>query len=406
MAASSALASPPTFTHDVASIFYRRCVRCHRHGEIGRMPLVTYRDARPYAKAIREQVMTGQMPPWPADPRVGALKDETRLLPAERAALIAWVEAGAPEGTGRPPATPRFTDGWTIGKPDLEIPLPREVTVPATGAQANLYFEIDTGLGEDRWVTGIEIRPGNRRVVHHLTVFVLPPEAARAPKLPGIPCTDEFFEAAELKHQREAPNTPAAIGRQYLFSWTPGSGPYVSAPDAARFIPAGSRLRLEVHYAPTGKPEVDRSRIGLIFAKQPPARRVATLVATNEQLAIPPGEARYEAKACMLITRPVRLTALKPHMHLRGHDIRFDLRFPDGRELELLSVPRWDFDWQLTYTLKTPLELSPGTRLEVTAHYDNSAQNRSNPDPSRYVIWDEQSTGEMLAGMLTVDEPR
>jgi hypothetical protein len=189
-----------------------------------------------------------------------------------------------------------------------------------------------------------------------------------------------------------------------LYSWTPGSAPFVAPASEARLLIGGSQLVFEVHYAPNGKATSDQSRMGIVFAK-PPKRRVLTIVSSNESIGIPPGEPNYENGTCLLITREITLVSLKPHMHLRGRDMRFDLEDVDGQKSTLLFVPKWDFNWQLTYQLRTPRVLKPGARIHILAHFDNSARNKANPDPTKYVIWDDQSTGEMLSGMITVSEP-
>ena len=370
------------------------------------MSLTSYAKVRPYAKAIRDELISGSMPPWLADRHVGHFENDPRLTDDELSTIVKWVAAGAKEGNRRDlPSPPKFVEGWAMGKPDVEFALPKPVEVPAKGALPNLYFTVDTNLAEDHFVSGIEIRPGNREVVHHITVFIEQKERRQFRKQPAIACTDTYFEEAALREQREHSDALALSKRQYLYSWTPGSNPF-SAPDGSgRLIPAGSRLVFEVHYAPNGTPTTDRSRIGLRFVTRPVRKEVLTLVETNEAIRIPPRDPNYEAEACMLITREVVLTALKPHMHLRGHDMRFDVEFPDGRKQALLLVPNWNFDWQLTYQLAQPLTLPPGARIRIVAHYDNSPRNRRNPDPNKSVIWDDQSTGEMLAGMITLEEP-
>jgi hypothetical protein len=401
----AAVAAPPTFTRDVAPILYARCVRCHRPGEIGPMALTTYKQARPYAKAIRDEILARTMPPWKADPQFGQFANDDRLTEAEVATLVRWVEGGATEGPAAAlPPLPRFVDGWNIGKPDLEIALPQPVAVPRSGTLDNQYFTVPTGLTEDRWVSAIEIRPGNRRVLHHATVFLVGGGGDDGP--PGVPCRDAKWAEQVIARARERARRGGLFAREYLYSWTPGSSPFAAPPGGARRIPAGAQIVFEMHYAPNGQATEDRTRIGLVFQRAPVVARVRTVTVTQQALEIPPGEPNYAASACYYFARPEQLLALKPHMHLRGRDMRFTVAWPDGRREVVLFVPRWDFDWQLTYVLRKPLALEPGARVEIEAHFDNSAKNPRNPDPTRTVVWDELSTGEMLAGMLTLAEDR
>jgi mono/diheme cytochrome c family protein len=400
-----AYAAAPTYGDAVASVLNRRCVSCHRPGGTAPMSLLGYEHVRPYAKAIRDEVVAHTMPPWYADPRFGHFANDARLSEDEIATIVRWVAGGAPRGTGAPHESFHVAPGWAIGAPDHVVSLPRVVEVPAKGEQPNLYLSVPSGLAEDRWVSAMEIRPGNPSVLHHITVFVETPRTRQLPREAAIVCTDPFFEEAALRHARERAGELVTVGRRYLYSWTPGTGPLTAPSGGAILLPAGSSLVFEMHYVPKGKATTDRSAIGFRFAKAPPTLDVSTLVATNESIGIPPGASNYEASACLFLTREVTLLAIKPHMHLRGKDILFEAEFPSRKRETLLSVPRWNFDWQLTYKLVEPQKLPAGTRVRVIAHYDNSSANKRNPDPTRFVVWDNQSTGEMLAGMMTVSEP-
>ena len=373
------------------------------------MSLVTYKDARPYAKAIRDEIVARTMPPWKADPAIGHFANDARLSHEETRTLVQWVAAGAPQGdpssAPRPPASP---SGWRIGKPDVELALPLAVDVPRDGVLDNQYFSVPTGFTTDRWIEKMEIRPGNRRVLHHATVFIVPAAGTSdGSESPGVKCTDAQWAEAVLEREKHKVSRGGVLDREYLFSWTPGSGPFSAGAGAARRIPAGATLVFEMHYAPDGKaPTTDRTAIGFVFAKAPVTEQIDTVTITNRNLEIPPGDANFEAKACYLFARARRLLSLKPHMHLRGKDFSFTLVSRSGARTPLLSVPTWDFDWQLTYVLGEPVELVPGDRIEVVAHYDNSAQNRRNPDATLTATWDESTTGEMLAGMLVLASPR
>ena len=391
---TGAAGAAPTFRRDVAPILYARCVSCHRPGQIGPMPLLTYAQVRPWAASIRDEVAARTMPPWRADPRHGAFANDPRLTPDQIRTIVAWVEARAPEGGGRAPAPPRFPgDEWNIGRPDAVLAAPREFLVPARGEPELQYFVLDGSWPADRWVTAAEIRPGARNVVHHATVFVIPGPGGELPPAAGY--------GAACDKRAPAPPRKGALARDYLFSWSPGSPPFSAPAGAARLLPAGARLLLEVHYTTNGKPTSDRTRVGLAFAPGPTRARVDTIVAQNRAIVIPPNEADYRASACVELARPVTLLELKPHMHLRGREMTFTLVTPDGGRELLLAVRDWDFAWQLSYRLKSPRPLPAGARILVDARYDNSAANKANPAPEQEVLWDEWSSGEMLAGMIT-----
>jgi len=393
----SAPARTPTFSREVAPILHARCASCHRPNQIGPMPLLTYAQVRPWAKAIRDEVLARTMPPWRADPKVGSFSNDARLTDSELRTLVAWAEGGAPEGSSRVSAPPPGSESeWNIGAPDLELAMPREFVVPAKGDLDLQYFTVSPVHTEDRWITAAEIRPGARAVVHHATVYVLPPPGGSLPPDPG-------FGAACDKTTPPPPRT-GGMARDYLFSWSPGSPPFVAPKGAGRLLPAGARLLFELHYTPRGEAIADRTRIALRFSPRPAKTRVDTLVAQNRRIVIPPGEPDYRASACVEFARPVTLLELKPHMHLRGRSMRFTLVEPGGKKELLLSVPDYSFDWQLAYRLRTPRAIAAGARIVVDASYDNSARNKLNPDPAQEVHWDEWWRGEMLAGMITFSE--
>ncbi len=385
----------PTFSRDIAPILKARCVACHRPGQIGPMPLISYKQVRPWAKSIRDEVVTRRMPPWRADPAFGHFENDPQLDERARKLIAAWAEGGAPEGDPR--ATPRparFDGEWNIGKPDAELAMPRAFTVPPKGELDLQYFTVDPGNKEDRYITAAEIRAGAAEVVHHAAVYIVPAPGGELPPDPdfGAPC-----DKKTAPRPRKGPRA-----RDYLFSWSPGSPPFVAPPGSARILPAGARLLFELHYTTVGRPVSDRTRIALRFGKTRPAARVFTIVAENRAIVIPPRDPDYRASACIEISRPVTLIELKPHMHLRGRAMTFTLVEPAGRREVLLSVPDWSFDWQLAYRLARPRLLPVGARIEVDARYDNSAANKANPAPDQEVRWDDWWMAEMLAGMITV----
>ncbi|MGH9658101.1 MAG: c-type cytochrome, partial [Bryobacteraceae bacterium] len=354
-----------------------RCAECHRAGEAAPMSLVTYAEVRPWAKAIQERVLEGKMPPWPASPKHGSFLNDRRLSEREIATVVEWVKAGAPEGDARElPPPPKFESGWMMGKPDAVFELPSENDVPAEGVVAYQHFTVDPRFDEDKWVQAAEIRPGNRGVVHHIIVFVRPPGA-------------ESNEA-----------TPAVrTGRDYhLVGFAPGEQPKVYQPGTAKLVKAGSKLVFQVHYTPNGKAAKDRSRVGFLFAKAAPAHEAHTSMALNARFAIPAGAANHEVTSTWTAKEDVRLERFMPHMHLRGKDFKYTAVFPDGRSEVLLEVPKYDFNWQLMYVLKEPLRLPKGTRIDCVAHFDNSANNKYNPDPMKEVRWGPQTWEEMMIG--------
>ena len=374
---ASGPASPSvSFTKDVAPILYNRCIECHRPGEIAPMSLVTYQDARPWAKSIKQRVVERSMPPWSADSRhAGKFTNDPSLSQKEVDTIVAWVNGGAPKGEDKdlPPA-PKFTEGWTIGKPDAVLSMQEEYAVPADGTVPYLYFTIPTGFTEDKWVRAMEIRPGNRGVVHHVIAFSQDPGGSR----------DGGGEA-----QR---------GRNQLGGVTPNKTGVTFGPGTARLIKAGSNIVFQMHYTTNGEATKDRTSIGLIFTKEPPTRTLATGNALNARFVIPPGEANHEVKSSTTFREDVHLTSFMPHMHYRGKDFTYTAVYPDGRSEVLLSVPKYDFNWQLTYVLKEPVSLPKGTRLDCVAHFDNSAGNKFNPDPAKEVRWGDQTWEEMMIG--------
>jgi Copper type II ascorbate-dependent monooxygenase, C-terminal domain len=361
-----------TFTKDVAPILYNRCIECHRPGEIAPMSLLTYQDARPWAKSIRQRVADRSMPPWSADPHYGRFSNDPSLSQKEIDTIVAWVDAGSSKGDDKDmPPTPKFVEGWTIGKPDVVLSMQEEYSIPAEGTVPYLYFTIPTGFKEDKWIQAMEIRPGNRAVVHHVIAFAQDPGANRR---------------------------SAEQGRGQLGGITPNKTGVTFSPGTARLIKAGSNIVFQMHYTTNGEATKDRTSIGLIFAKEPPTRTLVTGNALNSRFVIPPGDSNYEVKSSTTFKEDVHLTSFMPHMHFRGKDFTYTAVYPDGRSEVLLSVPKYDFNWQLSYVLEKPVALPKGTRLDCVAHFDNSTKNKYNPDPTKEVRWGDQTWEEMMIG--------
>lgn len=411
LAAGLAAAQTPEFHKDVAPILQRHCQECHRPGEIGPMPLLTYQQARPWARAIRQAVVARIMPPWHADPHIGKFANDRSLSDAEIRTLAAWADAGAPEGDPKDAPPPlAFTEGWTIGKPDLVLDTGFDFEVPAQGAIEYTYFVVPTGFTEDRWVKEIEVRPGNRAVVHHIIAYVRPRGSAfiagARPGQPFVPAGAGQAPRTRLPQSDRATLYGINNGAYEMAAvYVPGGIAYRTLPGQARLIPAGADIVFQMHYTANGKPAKDRSKLGIVFAQEPPRERVVNAFIMNQSLRIPPGAAEHRVVGRVTLRRQARLQALFPHMHLRGKSFEYAVKFPSGEIRPLLRVPRYDFNWQLTYYLEQPLDLPAGAELIATAIYDNSANNRFNPDPTKEVFWGDQSWEEMLAGFVDLAIP-
>src|SRR5262245_53993999 len=399
----------PTFSRDVAPIFYDKCVGCHRPGEVAPMSLITYRDVRPWASAIREKVTTRVMPPWHADRQYGSFRNDLSLTQREIDTIATWVTAGAQEGNpSELPALPTFPEGWQIGQPDRVFEMQADYQIPAAGTIDYQYFEVPTNFTEDRWMQAGEVRAGDRAHVHHIIVYVREPKPSGRPNGVRKRTIPPAGAALPLPPAREPAPTDAparsaapAGGDAMLVNWAVGEDAPVYLPGTAKRIPAGSTLIFQVHYTTNGTASKDRSKIGLIFAKEPPARELRTGLISNALLSIPPNAANHEVEAEATFSEDVNVWTLHPHMHLRGKDMTYTAVYPDGRREILLRVPRFDFGWQTDYWLAQPLALPKGSKLYVSAHFDNSAANKGNPDPTSTVRWGDQTWEEMMIGFFT-----
>jgi hypothetical protein len=395
------LAAPPTFYKDILPILQKNCQSCHRAGEIGPMAFTDYRNTRPWAKSIKAAVLSRKMPPWFADSKYGHFANDRRLKEPEIGALVSWVDAGAPEGDAKDcPAPIHWKEGWGIS-PDVVYEMPQPFTIPATGTLDYAYIVFPTGFTKDTWVTAGEIRPGARSVVHHMSAIVRPPgEPWLKDAKPGVP----YFPPGGAQPETDMQAGLITMNDEFLVGYSPGMQPQRFDIDhSAKLIPAGSDIVLQVHYTPNGKITVqDQTRIVLTLAKTPPPRRFYSAVVNSAKWEIPPGDANYEGHARLTFGEPVELVFVQPHMHVRGKDMTVRLVYPGGETETLLSVPHYDFNWQIIYYLAKPLHLPQGTKVEVTAHWDNSANNPTNPDPTRTVRWGNQSSDEMLSVPLAV----
>jgi hypothetical protein len=392
------------------------------------MSLLTYKDARPWARSIREKVLQREMPPWHADPGYGQYSNDRRLTQQQIETIVAWVDQGAKEGEPKDlPAAPQLAEGWHIGKPDVVLTMPEEFTFAAEGPDEYRYFRIPTDFKEDVWVQAAEARPGNRKIVHHIIAFLTPPRPKPDPnakKLPPPP--KEFIEAfrknlifyEDGRLQRVKADAPVFDdgcatkeggsgifrdgsgkdddGRNFLCGMSPGRDADSWVPGTAKKIPAGSTIVLQVHYSRAGTEEKDRSSVGLIFAKQPPDKEVITRPVSNYHFQIPPGADNHEVTSCFTLPEDAHISSLMPHMHLRGKDMKVEAYYPDGRKAILLNVPHYSFSWQTNYYLKSPVAVPKGTRIVCTAHFDNSTKNRFNPDATKAVRFGDPTYDEMM----------
>jgi len=412
----------PTFSKDVAPIFYQRCVACHHPNDIAPMSLLDYKSARPWAKAIREAVLARKMPPWFADPHFGSFANDARLTAGEIETIKIWVDQGAREGDAADlPVTPVFTDGWRLGKPDIVIDIGQDFVVKP-GNDAYEHFVVPTNFTEGKWIRSAEIRPGNRRVVHHVHVSVVGDERqAGSTSIESMTGLQSFLvRDGTLTRVREdapvvddacaagAPDLPYLRGSQEgaLASFLPGRAPDRFPDGTAKWVPAGSRLEFVVHYARTsGGPQTDRTSVGLFVATAPPQRVLRRMDLRNFFFRIPPRSPSHEVKRCFTFEEDRLLLSITPHMHYRGHDVVYELSRPDGRREVLLAVPNYSFNWQLVYRFKEPIRVEKGSRLVVTTHYDNSPNNPANPDPARAIRWGDKSEEEMMTSWIEYLNP-
>lgn len=422
-----------TFTKEVAAILYKRCAQCHRPNDVAPFSVLTYKETRPWARSIREKVITREMPPWHADPHYGDFGNDARLTQNEIDTVVAWIDQGAKEGNPEDlpsaPAQVPQVDGWSIGTPDIVLAMPREVTVEPDAGDRYVYAIVRNVFKEDRWVQAAEVRPSNRRVVHHAIAHVVRPDAsARASEnKPGRDREKElaiFYKDGGLSRVKtDAPvvddgaSSPgggsvfkrgsgpdADVLTNWLTSYAPGKGPDIYPQGMAKLVPAGSSIVIQVHYsaflARPGQPEKDRTYVGLIFADKPVEREVKTLTIQNHYFRIPAGADNHLVTASFTIDEDAHLVSYMPHMHLRGKDMKYEVIYPGGRRETLLWVPRYNFGWQTVYWLKSPMTIPKGTRFIVTAHFDNSRGNKYNPDPTRDVRWGERTDDEMMMGYV------
>lgn len=373
---ASAAKTDVTYTKDIAPLLQAKCIECHRTEGLAPFNLQSYEQVRAWSKAIRKEVHEGRMPPWGLDPEVGEWSNDPTFSKEEMATLDAWLEGGQPKGNPKDMPEPlEFFEDWSIGKPDMIFEMPKEIVVPPEGVMPYQYHVTEMNIEEDLYVQSLEVLPGNRRVVHHIIVFLQPPAAVANAMSDGLTNT-------------------------MLDVYAPGSPAGINPPGVARLIPAGSKLQWQIHYTPTGEEERDQSRFGIILAKEKPKELMRTATAINMRFEIPPNTDNYRVESKMTIPKDATIYSYTPHMHYRGKAMDFFLKYPDGTEELACSIPKYDFNWQLDYFLQEPKKVPAGTEVRVVALFDNSTGNPYNPDPTKAVRWGEQTYEEMMMGGL------
>lgn len=381
-----AAARAVTFSETIAPIVYDNCVTCHRPGEAAPFSLISYDDVSKRGSLIAKVTESRYMPPWHAEPGFGDFADERRLTDAQIASIAEWVKQGMTRGdASKMPKLPVFTDGWQLGKPDLILEMPEAFEVPASGPDVYRNFAIPLGLTEDKWVRGVEYRPSNRRVVHHaIFQFVRAGAVADLVGVDGKP----GFRGAMLARM-----VPAFAPAGDLGGWAVGGTPRFLPSDLEWTINKNSDFVLQIHFHPTGKPETERSTIGLYFATTPPGRKVREIMAPGlfgvlANIDIPAGEKNYEVKASARTFANMRAYSVIAHAHYLGKEMKAIATLPDGSTKPMLWIKNWDFNWQDRYVYKQPVDLPKGTKIDVTITWDNSADNPHNPcNPPRRVQW-------------------
>jgi hypothetical protein len=423
-------ATVPTFAKDIAPIMFDKCATCHRPGEVAPMSLLSYDDARPWAKAIKNKVIAREMPPWGADPaHTLPMRNDRSLSEQQINTLVAWVDGGAPRGNDADmPSAPKFAEGWTYGvrPPDMILEMPAEFDIPAEGELPVENFYSKVPFSEDKFVQVVELRPGNRSVVHHAAIYFADlPDGATLDKFGRIVQNGQSGNARARSTELTLP------GSSKLLSFVPGRGVDVHRDDVGKRIPAGKYINWQIHYSPTGKPEKDRTRVGLWFNTKPVTHEILIRQAGDPLATTQGGSSLYRAEGLEVgyeandsstarnaggrgrtpnippyaenwhltgitpVTEDITLYAMSPHMHLRGKSLKWVVTYPDGHDQTILDVPKFDFNWQINYELAEPLHIPAGSKIAGIGVYDNSLKNKWNPGPQLEVFWSEQSWDEM-----------
>lgn len=356
-----------SYEKQIAPLLMEKCVACHREGGIGPWQMSSYDMIRGFSPMIREVVRTQRMPPWHADPHYGVFSNDRGLTPVQAQTLVHWIEAGSPRGTGADPLLAQKKDWpeWALGKPDLVIELP-PFTTPATGTIPYQNVKVENPLDHDVWVRAVDFLPGQRAVLHHIIASA----------------------GGETR------------GSISLNNYVPGAEPLQVPKDNGILLPAKAKLHFQMHYTPNGQELTDVTRMGLYFMKDPPKYHYRSMIFINVKLKIPAETKLHTEVAQRKFDQDAVIYSLHPHAHFRGKSSSFVAHYPDGRQEMLLNIPTYDFNWQSTYDLAQPLTVPAGTRIVYTQVFDNSSQNKANPDPGRVVTWGEQTWEEMVFGVI------
>lgn len=382
----------PTYARDVAPILQKRCMNCHRPNHVGPFALETYEQARKRAADIAHVTEGRIMPPWKPAPGIGpALKHDQSLTRAEIATIGAWAEAGAPPGDpAEMPPPPQFSDGWKLGTPDLVLEPSEDFTIPAGGGDIYRCFVVPTNLPRDTYISAIDFQPGNRRVVHHISAFSDTSGAGRK------------RDKAETGPGYTSFSGPGITSFEELCFWNAGHEPSHLSDGIGISLPRQSDIILQIHYHPSGKAEVDRTRIGLYTSREPVKQALHWNSASDYEFQLTPGTSDTLVVGRWFVPTDVEALAVSPHMHLLGRDMRMTLTYPGGRTIDLIHVPDWDPAWQNSYYFQTPIALPKGSVVEAVAHYDNSAHPRNPNQPPKLVTWGHSVKDEMCDGFIAV----
>jgi hypothetical protein len=374
-----------SYADEVAPILKARCVACHRQGGIGPWAMSGYDLVKAWAPRMRVALLTGRMPPWHADPAFGTFADDRSLTVAQKRTLLHWIDAGAPRGTASDPLTTGPVppgEAWPLGKPDVVLDLPVQ-EIPATGTLEYRYIPIPAPVTRDTWVRAVHLAPSNPASMHHAALFV---------EYPTV-------------WQHQQPHWHDGAGG-YFGAYAPGLQPQPFPPGSGGFLPAGATLMFQLHYTANGTATIDRPRAAFYFHREAPALEARVVAAVNTEFVIPPNVDDHPVQTTYTFDTAVTLHGLLPHMHHRGKRARFEALYPDGTREVLLSVPRYDFNWQTMYMLQTPKPIAAGTKIFLTGAFDNSSRNPVNPDPSKEVRWGPQSWDEMFLGYMMYTAPK
>jgi len=372
-----------SYAKDIAPILEARCVECHSEGNIGPWKMSNYRRVKSFASMIRETVLAKRMPPWHADPHFQNYSNGASLTPEESKTLVDWIDRGAPRGEGPDPlpkiaANQPQVSEWKLGEPDMVLPIPEEQSLPATGVFDYRNFFVEPPIEEDKWLAGAEVLPGNREVVHHCLIFLEYPD--------------------RLDHMQ--PEWGGGVGG-YFAGYGPGFETLPFPEDTGKFLPKGSKIRFQMHYTATGKPETDLTKVGLYFRDKPPEKEYVTRGASNLGIEIPANEEDVEYESVFYVRKPIEFWSMSPHMHYRGSRFKYEAFYPDGSSEVLLNVPYYDFNWQRVYRFDEPKQLPAGTKIVCTGAYNNSVTNPNNPNPDEDVEWGSQTWEEMFIGYFS-----